>query len=396
MTTYLTNYYNSIYSTTYNDNYNGVAYISDGYFSGTGTLLYDGRSILTAAHLFEEDENSRIQVYFETTNGRIAYDATLTSYEYYDANNSNGDLAILTINENVSAEYNRYELYRDLNELNQDFVMLGYGTLGNGLYGEDLFSDEVLKLKTQNTYEADMYGFNTSNSVNLNWSPLEDSILVADFDNGLLLNDTIGNLLGIRDTGVGIMEGMISSGDSGGPGFIDEKVAGIASYSTSFGTYDIDNEVNSSFGELGAWQRVSYYQEWIDKTIRENYENVPTSSAQVEFEIIESDNEIQYVYFFLQYTMPRDYVDGIISVDYRTIAGTATSGEDYISTSGTFNLYSDESYAVIPVEILPDNLEEGDEYFYLEVSNPINASFGDGVETLIAQRTIIDNDFNIA
>lgn len=35
------------------DGYDGVVRVSFGGYYGTGTLLFDGRAILTAAHLFE-------------------------------------------------------------------------------------------------------------------------------------------------------------------------------------------------------------------------------------------------------------------------------------------------------------------------------------------------------
>ncbi len=395
MTTYLNNYNNPIYSTSYNDQYNGVVYLGDGEVRGTGTLLYDGRTILTAAHVFD-DGNPNITVYFDAEDDRIAYEASLISFDDYDFVDSNGDIALLVLNEQALSQYNRYDLYRDDDELYQDFTMVGYGAFGNGNTGENLDSQEVLKLKTKNIFEADMYDIVQSDLSYMNWSPLEDSILAADFDNGLTANDAIDGLLDIEHSYRTMYEGMIASGDSGGPAFIDNQIAGVASYSVRVDTYDINDKVDSSFGEIGAWQRVSYYQEWIDKTLRANYENAPTSKEEVELQIVESDDEIQYVYFFLEYLLPRDYVDGIISVDYTTIDGSAIAGEDYIGLSGTLNLYQDESYAVIPVEIIPDYEVEANEIFYLQVSNPVNASFGEGVVTLTASRTIIDDDGWIA
>jgi hypothetical protein len=95
----------------------------------------------------------------------------------------------------------------------------------------------------------------------------------------------------------------------------------------------------------------------------------------------------------LEYLPLRNSVNDIISVNYKTVDGTAIAGKDYIATSGVLNLYKDESYAIIAVELLNDNIKEDNEYFYLEVSNPNYGSFGDGVLTLTAVRTIVDDDF---
>jgi len=44
------------------------------------------------------------------------------------------------------------------------------------------------------------------------------------------------------------------------------------------------------------------------------------------------------------------------------------------------------------VEIVGDRLPEGSEVFYLDVFNPEGGSFGAGLLTLSAMRTILDND----
>lgn len=44
------------------------------------------------------------------------------------------------------------------------------------------------------------------------------------------------------------------------------------------------------------------------------------------------------------------------------------------------------------MEVLGDRLAEPTENFYLEAFDPVNASFGPGVVTLVASRTIVDND----
>ena len=45
------------------------------------------------------------------------------------------------------------------------------------------------------------------------------------------------------------------------------------------------------------------------------------------------------------------------------------------------------------IELINDNIKESNENFYLEISNPNYGSFGYGVLTLTAVRTIVDDDF---
>ena len=79
-------------------------------------------------------------------------------------------------------------------------------------------------------------------------------------------------------------------------------------------------------------------------------------------------------------------------MDYTTRDGTAKAGQDYLATSGTLNLYAEESHGVIAVEILGDTVPEADEVFYLDVTNPVGGSFGEGVVKLTAVRTILNDD----
>ncbi|MBX3616499.1 MAG: PEP-CTERM sorting domain-containing protein [Nitrosomonas sp.] len=62
---------------------------------------------------------------------------------------------------------------------------------------------------------------------------------------------------------------MIASGDSGGPSFIIEggefKLVGVHSFGATFGLGfgDIDNDLNSSFGELGGDTYLLPNADWI-------------------------------------------------------------------------------------------------------------------------------------
>jgi hypothetical protein len=219
---------------------------------------------------------------------------------------------------------------------------------------------------------------------------------VADFDNGLSLNDALGALIDIQGLGLGISEGLISKGDSGGPAFIGNLVAGIASYtgwlSASGSIPDIDDTSNSSFGEVAVWQRVSEYQQWIDQALRMRYERPPASQAAVQKSVMEGNSGTTLVYFWVQLNGYRFDSNLIVSVDYKTRNGSALAGQDYIATEGTLKIYPNEDYALVAVEIIGDNMPEVDETFYLDVFNPVNVGFGEGVVQLTAVRTIVNDE----
>lgn len=228
------------------------------------------------------------------------------------------------------------------------------------------------------------------------WTPLPHSQLLADFDNGTRQQDALGSLLGRQHTGMGLSEGLISPGDSGGPAFIRSAVAGVASYSfrafSSTEFPDLDGLANSSFGEVAAWQRVSFYQQWIDLTLRIEYPGAPARREDVKLSVVEGHSGTSYAYFWLEFNGVRLDAKQVLSVDYATRDGTAKAGEDYLPVSGTLKLYPGRDYALIPVEIVGDLYAEPAETFYLDVFNPVGGGFGPGVVTLTAMRTILDDD----
>ena len=391
MTTTL-DYTNSIYQTSINDFYNGVLKIGTNGFYGTGNLLYDGRTILTAAHVFDGLSSGTKIIYLYDGVKNFTLNAKVKIYPSYDSRNINGDLALVTFDTNFTNIYNRYQIYRDSNEISKNYTAVGYGDFGTGNSGA-LDLSTIYKLKTTNTFDADFKTLMDDSGTRLSWSPKKDTILISDFDNGNSSTDIIAYLSHNQNLGTGFTEGIIASGDSGGAAFINNQIAGVASYTTkltSYGAGDINNYLDSSFGEIAAYQRVSYYSEFIDQTIRANLPNAPKSKSEVK-KIVSEDEA--YVYFMVEFLPLRNSVNDIVSIDYTTLNGTAKAGEDFIATSGKLNIYQDESYAIVAVELINDNIKESNENFYLEISNPNYGSFGYGVLTLTAVRTIVDDDF---
>jgi hypothetical protein len=364
---------------------------------GTGVLLFDGTAVLTAAHLFAGNTTSA-NIIFETTAGlqTIASSHVLVNPNY-DTANSNSDLALVWLSQDAPVAAQRYGIYRSSSELGQTMTMVGYGVPGSGATGTLApFNEAPARLKANNQFDAESVALGRFFGDAGVWEATNGKQLVADFDNGLAQNDALGSLLNKPGLGLGTAEGLISKGDSGGPAFLGNLVAGIASFTARLSATgivpDIDNTNDSSYGEIAAWQRVSSYQQWIDQSLRAQYAQQPATQASVQKSVVEGTGGTTPVYFWVQFNGYRSDPNQIVSVDYKTRSGSALAGQDFIATQGTLNIYPNEDHAVVMVEIIADSMPEADETFYLDVFNPVGASFGSGVVQLTAVRTIVNDD----
>jgi ribosomal protein L35AE/L33A len=84
---------------------------------------------------------------------------------------------------------------------------------------------------------------------------------------------------------------------------------------------------------------------------------------------------------------------GAVSVDLSTIDDTATTGADYIGTTGTTLSWGDgdDSDKTFNISITDDNIVEGPEIFDLTLSNPTGGA-SLGTQNTTAEVTIIDDD----
>lgn len=80
--------------------------------------------------------------------------------------------------------------------------------------------------------------------------------------------------------------------------------------------------------------------------------------------------------------------EGTVSMDYRTVAGTALAKSDYIAASGTLVFQPGVSSQTITVTIKSDRTREPDETFTVELRNAVGASITDAVAT----GTILNDD----
>lgn len=62
-----------------------------------------------------------------------------------------------------------------------------------------------------------------------------------------------------------------------------------------------------------------------------------------------------------------------VSVNYATVAGTATAGSDFVAKSGTVNIAPGGNSAVVSIDVKGDKLVEPQETFTVKLSNAVNA-----------------------
>ncbi|MBN2021737.1 MAG: trypsin-like serine protease [Pirellulales bacterium] len=235
---------------------------------GSGSLLLSGRHILTAAHVVSDflgnpDLASSFVVTFDLPGGPVNIPASeVYVHPDYDGDIWNGsDVAIIVLSEEAPDLAERYDIYRDTDEIGEVFHQVGFGATGTGALGEIDALGSGVRREGHNRYEAigTLLG-------------IDDGILVYDFDSSSPTTDALGTNFGIVDLGLGTnIETNSAHGDSGGPGFINGLIAGVCSgaphpfhyYNTDVTPFVID----SSFGEISIDARVSTYASWIDAVV---------------------------------------------------------------------------------------------------------------------------------
>jgi len=263
------------------DGYTGVVKVFTGGGMCTGSLLYTGRHILTAAHCVDENRDSivdagvgPITVQFDMPDpvnpGRfksiMLRDIAPSAITVHpDWGSESVDLAIIRLPEIAPAGADRYQVYRNSDEIGQVFVFAGYGMTGTGSTADGPDTFDGLKRIGANRFE-DTNAFHT--------------VLGADFDDGTAANNRFG------DRGVSALiaparpgESMADFGDSGGPAFLGGRIAGVTHWLSGFST-DAAGATSVNFGATGAWARVSTAAEWIDRTVAGRYELVVDMTHQ--------------------------------------------------------------------------------------------------------------------
>jgi hypothetical protein len=283
--------YNLLHRPTWGGYYSGVASLfldtTEGGFGCTGSLLSTGMHVLTAAHCVTDRSGNLTlmggDAFFPTTatgpytgSGQAVAFAGVQVHPGWAGGIFTGgnDLAVITLAGAAPNSANRYELYTGSDEAAHTHTKVGWGQVGTG-NGNATFAGGGGFRYGQNLYEA------TGNELNPLFGEAADpGLLYYDFDNGFFdsqlgyaPNDALGYYFGINQLGVGLNEVISAPGDSGGPTFINGKVAGITSFGLTLWNDDLSTAdatdptfgPDSSFGEIGGDTRVSYYVGWINE-----------------------------------------------------------------------------------------------------------------------------------
>ncbi len=293
-------------------------------FICSGSLLPNGRSIATAAHCVSSGAGSANPV--RTTAHFFNGDADVRTPDQtggiaievvrYDVHPGytgevidQNDIAVLGLKVPAPASVPRYDLFIPTNKTatggltGQTFNVAGYG--GRSTVGGAAGTTPPAGARTGFLREGNnIYDYAWGSAVFQNFFTARDTSgqfagqnffgfaevefsFISDFDNGRRAQDTsrrvanglglgtLGNLLfdnaGIGNTGANLLGDLnsrevgIAGGDSGGPAFINGRLASINSYGLTFGPFfgDVDNGLNSSWGEFSGYVPVFIHEEFI-------------------------------------------------------------------------------------------------------------------------------------
>lgn len=259
--------------------HSGVARLSasiPGFGTGacSGALLADRLHIVTAAHCVSRGgqaaSTATVRFYggsnpdmlVSTLSGSSATHAVLTASSVFIHPDYTGevvdqnDIALLRLGSAAPGWITAYDIAFSPALALQGFTVAGYGlrSSGGGSVGADLPAGRLRA--GENRFELRMGDPTLGGFFDGRYgsAPVAHSWL-ADFDSGLAGHDAACRLASLCDPGVGRREVGAAPGDSGGPAFIDNRLAALVSYGLSFGTArgDQDATLNSSFGEFNGY-----------------------------------------------------------------------------------------------------------------------------------------------
>lgn len=263
----------------------------------SGSLMADGRHIITAAHCIANNAGALAatggNVYFYNgpadpfydlgfgiTPGiqRVAIADFFIAPGYTGSVIDHADVAILRLAEDAPDFATRYLLGDRSDLAGQVFNVAGFGNMGasgasgasGGTFGRLREGDNQFEFRLGDA----AFGNSWSTLLGDPMSQIED-VWLSDFDRvGFAANDTAclvtGGLLGTGvtfcDTGVGPREVGVAGGDSGGPQFLDGEIVAVTSFGLTFGgAYgDFGGGLNSGWGEFSGYAPLYRFRDWIE------------------------------------------------------------------------------------------------------------------------------------
>jgi hypothetical protein len=308
------------------------------YGTATATLLPNGNYLLTAAHVFTQFAFEAVGAVFHLPGGNteVFVDTAILGPGWNGNPFNTADIAVAHLVNMAPAEADRFDIYRETDEVSQNLETLGYGRSGTGSQGSVLPAGS----KRDGENRIDAFGQALNGSVYLPGTVTPDRHLVFDFDSGNSANDASGFFLGIPNLGLGSLEVSTAPGDSGGPALIDGRIAGVTSFGQGFnGFTDVLSGTNASFGEFAVDTRVSAFASWIDSVVDIIAPTTPTTPDLLQADDtgpINSDNVTRLT--TLRFTGSADPNTSITLLDGSTPIATGTSNGSGVWTLTASNL----------------------------------------------------------
>lgn len=278
--------------------YSGVASLllsyENGLFQCTGSLLPDRISLLSAAHCFNSDQQKGALLgttaFFYGGNDPdtvvtanplstdIAVSQLFIHPEYTGEVIDQHDVAVLRLATEAPDFATSYGLGTAESLTGTPYTTTGYGARSSS--GGSIGADLGVGILRQGDNSMD-FRFGDPD-FNGEWATILDQPLsvigftyLADFDNGQVAQDSSCKvaadfMLGgpkYCNLGQGLLEASVAGGDSGGPQFdADFNILSVTSFGITFGTAggDVDNILNSSFGEFGGFAPVYVNRSFIE------------------------------------------------------------------------------------------------------------------------------------
>lgn len=207
--------------------------------------------ILTAAHCIGSATSATAHF---TDSGVNTGDFAASSFLVHPSWNGNTttsiDLALVYLTSPLASWVSIYELYTGTDEIGQTYQVAGWGEQSSNGLPHGSIAGAGSSLKTGN------------NMWDGTWSMLVPSsgradILVSDFDDGTDPNNS-WHLYFPALTNAGVAnEVTIAPGDSGGPSFLNGRVAAVSSFSAGL------VQPTGAYGEFNGMLRVSSHAQWI-------------------------------------------------------------------------------------------------------------------------------------
>lgn len=265
---------------TYGIDLEGVAFLTinrtDGNFNCSASLLSNRQFLLTAAHCLASQTSA------ENTNAVMAQFKVETSPGVYATQSFTGaeylihplwnpaiptwsttvDLALIRLTTVVGSDVTAYSLYRNTVYQYAPVVISGYGRRGTGTTGA--VTDALCPGSVNNLCLGEIRA--AANTIDADWGGIGRP-WAYDFDDGAYEHDSFGLAAGFDHNGLGIYEGMVASGDSGGPSFLMGQIVGVHSFTSSPLPYDAVIGNNSSFGDGFGDANIPLWAAWIDSIV---------------------------------------------------------------------------------------------------------------------------------